>query len=75
MDTILILSFYDKVLKPAELLSTSPAWGTTPEAMPVAQYAPISIHVPRVGDDTKPRMHLCNLVNVSIHVPRVGDDV
>ena len=54
-------------------LSTSPAWGTTKETLRWGNPRWISIHVPRVGDDSE---YLSNSICrcISIHVPRVGDD-
>ena len=54
-------------------LSTSPVWGTTPRPEFGEVNTNISIHVPRMGDDTltKP-LSFC--IGISIHVPRMGDD-
>ena len=35
---------------------------------------PISIHVPRMGDDMTARCLLSVPITISIHVPRMGDD-
>ena len=34
----------------------------------------ISIHIPRVGDDTLTICPTCAVAGISIHIPRVGDD-
>ena len=55
-------------------LSTSPARGTTiGQGVPMRKI-PISIHVPREGDD-RFKSHVSPHKSISIHVPREGDDV
>ena len=43
--------------------STSPVRGTTPMAKRIANVRPISIHVPREGDDAVPRRDVLHLQN------------
>ena len=61
---------------PAKIfLSTSPVWGTT-RAAAVLQTTRkgISIHVPRMGDDSTFSLLMLKHTCISIHVPRMGDD-
>ena len=55
-------------------LSTSPARGTTVPLGAVEAACPISIHVPREGDDGACRQAGATYI-ISIHVPREGDDL
>ena len=41
---------------------------------PQARTTPISIHIPRVGDDVDAVMDNVQASFISIHIPRVGDD-
>ena len=53
--------------------STSPVRGTTAGIRSSVTIPPISIHVPREGDDFAP-FATGVMNNISIHVPREGDD-
>ena len=53
--------------------STSPVWRTTIQLLLLPRTQKISIHVPRVEDDTKRTLRRI-LRYISIHVPRVEDD-
>ena len=59
---------------PQAFLSTSPARGTTTAGSRSRLPAPISIHVPREGDDFAPSSLVNGRGIISIHVPREGDD-
>ena len=54
--------------------STSPARGTTSSYLAPISALFISIHVPRMGDDSQPVIFNTLLRKISIHVPRTGDD-
>lgn len=54
--------------------STSPARGTTLGEYQVYRLFPISIHVPRTGDDHGGKLLHHYIQDISIHVPRAGDD-
>ena len=53
--------------------STSPERGTTRPDRFSVNFNPISIHVPRAGDDERHLRYHYNS-GISIHVPRAGDD-
>ena len=61
------------LLSHSQFQSTSPVWRTTEKRRRLDRKTLISIHVPRVEDDSG-RGRLRRKLNISIHVPRVEDD-
>ena len=55
-----------------EFLSTSPAWGTTSLSQTPLPLSAISIHVPRVGDDTAAALFTLTFLNFYPRPPRGG---